>query len=260
MRIAVCVKQVLDPETIQVSRSRQAIDDRRARKIMNPPDRWALNTALRLKEQDSATEVFALTIGEKEAEEVLREALALGVDRAILLSDPALTQATGAGRAKVVAAAIRRLGDVQLVLTGSVALDSGRGQLAPRLAVELGDWPVLMDVEGLRIENGHIGCLQYVDECYFQSSHHLPAVASVRETPEQPRYAHGSAIMNAYRQKSVEVWSSLALGIDLSQLPAPNTDQRLRVPPPREYGVILEGTPTEAATALLTHLKNRRVR
>jgi electron transfer flavoprotein beta subunit len=259
VRIAVCVKQVLDPETIRVSRSRQAIDDRRARKIMNPPDRWALDAALRLKEQDSSTEVFALTIGDRDAEDVLREALALGADRAILLSDPALTQATSAGRAKVVAAALGRLGDVQLVLTGSAALDTGRGQLAPRLAIELGDWPVLMDVENLQIENGYISCLQYVDKCYFQSSHHLPAVVSVRETPEQPRYAHSSAIMNAYRKSSVEVWSSLALGIDLSDLAVPSTNQRLRVPPPREYGVLLEGTPAEAATALLTNLKNRRM-
>ncbi len=63
MRIAVCIKQVLDPATIKVSRSRQAIDDRRRRRSLNPPDRWALDTALRFKEKDPTTELIAITIG-----------------------------------------------------------------------------------------------------------------------------------------------------------------------------------------------------
>lgn len=259
MRIAVCIKQVLDPATIKVSRSRQAIDDRQARKIMNPSDRWALETALRYKAEDPTVDVVALTIGDNEAEHVLREALARGADRAILLSDPVLVKATGAGRAKVIAAAVNRLRGVQLVLTGSMALDTGRGELAPRLAIELGDWPVLMDAEDLRIEDGHVRCLQYIEECYYESSYPLPVVASIRETSERPHYPHGAAIINAYRAGNVEIWSSLALGIDLSQLPPPSTDRRLRVPPEREYGVMLEGSPAEAAAALLANLKSRRV-
>ena len=259
MRIAVCIKQVLDPASIKVSRSRQAIDERQARKIMNPSDRWALETALRFKAEDPSVDVVALTIGDNEAEHVLREALAIGADRAILLSDPVLVKTSGAGRAKVIAAAVNRLRGVQMVLTGCMALDTGRGELAPRLAIELGDWPVLMDVENLRVEDGHVRCLQYIEESTYESSYPLPVVASIRETPQHPRYPHGAAIINAYRTRNVEIWSSLALGIDLSQLPAPATDRRLRVPPEREYGVILEGSPAEAVQTLLANLKSRRV-
>jgi electron transfer flavoprotein beta subunit len=259
VRIAVCIKQVLDPATIKVSRSRQAIDDRQARRILNPSDLWALDTALRFKEADPSIEVVAVTIGSQEAEEILREALALGVDRAILLSDPELVKASGAGRAKVIAAAVRRLRNVQLVLTGAMALDTGRGELAPRLAIELGNWPVLMNVEGLQIEGGHAKGLQHIEECYYESSYPLPIVASIQETPQHPRYPHGANIINAYRVKNVETWSSVALGIDLSSLPAPTTARRLRVPPERELGVILEGSPAEAAAALLANLRSRRL-
>ncbi len=259
MRIAVCIKQVYDPATIKFSRTRQAIDDRGARKILNPSDRWALDAALRFKEQDPSTEIIALTIGEGDAEDILREALALGVDRAILLSDPVLIKTTGAGRAKVLAAAMRRLRGVQLVLTGCMALDSGRGELAPRLAIELGDWPVLMDADQVRVEANHVYGTQYIEDSCYASSYPLPAVVSVRQTPEHPRYPHGGDIINAYRVKNVEVWSSLMLGIDLATLPAPTTDRRLRVPPEREYGTILEGSPDEAAGALVTNLKNRRI-
>lgn len=259
MRIAVCIKQVFDPATIKVSRTRQAIDDRGARKILNPSDRWALDAALRFKEHDPSIEIIAMTIGESDSEDILREALALGVDRAILLSDPVLIKTTGAGRAKVLAAAMRRLRGVQLVFTGGMALDTGRGELAPRLAIELGDWPVLMDAEQLRIEGNHISCLQVIEDSTYASSYPLPAVVSVRQTPEHPRYPHGADIINAYRVKNVEVWSSLMLGIDLSTLPPPTTDRRLRIPPEREYGVILEGAPSEAAAALVSNLRARRI-
>ncbi|MCB0242016.1 MAG: electron transfer flavoprotein subunit beta/FixA family protein [Anaerolineae bacterium] len=259
MRIAVCIKQVLDPATIKVSRSRQAIDDRQAIKILNPTDRWALDTALRFKETDPSTELIALTIGNSDSEDILREALALGADRAIMLSDPVLVKATGAGRAKVLAAAIKRLRGVEMVLTGAMAVDTGRGELAPRLAIELGDWQVMMDVEQLTIEGRHVSGLQYIEDCYYKSTAPLPVVASIRETPEHPRYPHGAAIMNAYRARHVETWSSLSLGIDLASLPAPTTDRRLRVPPAPETGVMLDGSPAEVASALLANLRTRRV-
>lgn len=258
MRIAVCLKQILDPQTIKVSRSRQAIDERRARRIMNPPDRQALDVALRLKESDSSHEVVALSLGPAEVEDVLREALALGCDRAILISDAEVVKATTAGVARVLATAIQRLEDVHLVLTGQAALDTGDGTLGPRLAVELGDWPVLMAVERLHIEGGYVSGLEHMDAVVCSSRYPLPAVATLLARPQPPRYAHGAEIINAYRKREVEVWSSAVLGIDPATLPTPTAERYLRLPPEREYGVMLEGTPTEAATALLAALKARR--
>lgn len=259
MRIVVCIKQIFDPATIKISRSQQAIDDRAAKKIMNPPDRWALDAALRFKEADPSIEVIAMSLGEPEVEDVLREALALGCDRAILLSDPYINKARTAGLAQIIAAAIRRLRNVQLVMTGHMALDTGSGTLGPRLAIELGDWPTLLGVDQLRLENGHATGLQYADEQYYDSSYPLPAVATVLETPQHPRYPHGAEIINAYRTRNVEVWSSLALGIDPTALPAPTTGRQLRLPPVRQMGFIVEGSPQEAAQTLITMLRSRRV-
>lgn len=259
MRIVVCIKQILDPETIKVSRSQQAIDERQAKKIMNPPDRWALDAALRFKEADPSTEVIAMSLGDPEVEDVLREALALGCDRAILISDPYVIKARTAGLTQIIATAIKRLRNVKLVMTGYMALDTGSGTLGPRLAIELGDWPVLLGGDQLRLEDGHITGLQYADEKFYDSSYPLPAVATVLETPQHPRYAHGAEIMNAYRTRNVEVWSSLALGIDPAALPAPTTSRQLRLPPARELGVIVEGTPQEAAQTLIAALRTQRV-
>jgi electron transfer flavoprotein beta subunit len=249
----------LDPETIKVSRSQQTIDDRGARKIMNPPDRWALDAALRFKEADPSIEVIALSLGEPEVEDILREALALGCDRAILLSDAYVVKARTAGLAQIIATAIKRLRNVQLVMTGHMALDTGSGTLGPRLAIELGDWPVLMDVDQLRLEGNYATGLQHADEKYYRSSYPLPVVATVLQTPAHPRYAHGADIINAYRVRNVEVWSSLALGIDPTTLPAPTTGRQLRIPPARQMGFIVEGTPQEAAQTLIAMLRARRV-
>jgi electron transfer flavoprotein beta subunit len=259
VRIVVCIKQILDPETVKFSRSQQAIDDRLARKIMNPPDRWALDAALRFKEADPSIEVVAMSLGDPDVEDVLREALALGCDRAILISDPYVVKARTAGLAQIIATAIRRLRNVQLVLTGHMALDTGSGTLGPRLAIELGGWPVLMHGDQLRLEGGHITGLQYADEKYYVSSYPLPAVATVLQTPQHPRYPHGADIVNAYRVRNVEVWSSLALGIDPTTLPAPTTGRQLRVPPARQLGFIVEGEPQEAAQTLVAMLRARRV-
>ncbi|MFZ2489509.1 MAG: electron transfer flavoprotein subunit beta/FixA family protein [Anaerolineae bacterium] len=259
MRIVVCIKQILDPDTIRISRSQQAIDDRGAKKIMNPPDRWALDAALRIKETDPSVEVIALSVGDTGVEDILREAMALGCDRAILLSDAYINKARSAGLAQIVAAAIRRLRNVQLVMTGHMALDTGSGTLGPRLAIELGDWPVLMNVDKLQLEGNHVSGLQYADDKYYISSYPLPAVATILETPQYPRYPNGAEIINAYRLRNVEVWSSLSLGIDPAQLPAPTTGRQLRLPPARQLGTVIEGSPAEAAEALVSMLKVQRI-
>ena len=85
MRIIVCVKQVYDPKSIRISRSREELDMREAVLITNPPDRYALEAALRLRET-AGGEVIALTGGDAAAEDTAREAVAIGADRAVLVT------------------------------------------------------------------------------------------------------------------------------------------------------------------------------
>ena len=97
MRIVVCMKQVYDPKTVKISRSREEFDLREAVKITNPPDKLALEMALRLREANGG-EVIALTAGEAQAEDVVREAIAIGADRGLLIADPGLATAGRPGR------------------------------------------------------------------------------------------------------------------------------------------------------------------
>ncbi|HIQ06442.1 MAG TPA: electron transfer flavoprotein subunit beta/FixA family protein [Anaerolineae bacterium] len=257
MQILVCIKQILDPKTVRVSRSRQALDTRKAEPMVNPPDKHALEAALRLKERTDAR-VTAVSLGPPEADDALREALAIGADQAYLLSDELLLAADAHGVAVAIAAAARQLGDVRLLLTGARALDTGSGTLAALIAESLG-WPMILNGFGLQLVEDRLQAYQQLDGQGYLASVSLPAVVSVAPTVERPRYPHGARIMNAYRTMQVTTWTSQDLGLSAETL-APRTELReLQLPPERELGVIVEGTPEEAARTLVQHLRDRRL-
>ena len=107
---------------------------------------------MRLRET-AGGEVIALTAGGPDAEDVAHEAVAIGADRGVLVSGSELTGASGAVVTRVLAAAVGKLGPVDLVLTGLTGLTDGAGSLAPRLAAAL-DWPVLLDAARLDCRSG----------------------------------------------------------------------------------------------------------
>ena len=129
MRIVVCVKQTYDPATVKISRSREDFDLRQAVTRSNPLDRYALEAALQLRDATGG-EVIALTAGDSGADDVLREAVAMGADRGLLLAGPELPASGGAAIAKAIVAGIERLGIVDMVLTGQADPLSGTGSLA----------------------------------------------------------------------------------------------------------------------------------
>ena len=138
MKVVVPIKQILDPTGFVVNRRRERIFVNREDYIINPNDKNALEAALQLKDADESVEVIAVSLGLARADDALREALAMGADAAYLLSDDTLAGVDARGAALALAAAVRKIGDVALVVTGSVALDTGGGQMAPRLAEALG--------------------------------------------------------------------------------------------------------------------------
>ena len=202
MRIVVCVKQVYDPKTVKISRSREELDLRDAVKIFSPPDKYALEAALRLRETAGA-EVIALTVGGPDAEDVTHEAVAIGADKAILVTgEPASSfhaRSAGSPASNIVtsllAAAIGRL-DADLVLTGHAGLTDGTGSLAPRLAAAL-DWPVLIDVA--QLDAGAAGLTALVAGDNGGEFAPVPTPGSDRD-PARPR-ASALSPPGAYRQR-----------------------------------------------------------
>jgi electron transfer flavoprotein beta subunit len=257
MRIVVCVKQVYDPKTVKISRSREELDLRDAVKIFNPPDKYALEAALRLREK-AGGDVIALTVGGPEAEDVAHEAVAIGADKGILvMGEPASSFQLLASNivTTLLAAAIGRLG-ADLVLTGHAGLTDGAGSLAPRLAAAL-DWPVLLDVVRLTADAAGLTAMVAGENGGEVAPVPAPAVIAILPGAERPRYPHPARIANAWNEGMVDVWTAADLGVaDL----APDAEiGGLVLGPERTRGQVIKGSAQEAAAELVGVLRARRL-
>jgi electron transfer flavoprotein beta subunit len=261
MRIVVCMKQVCDPKTVKISRSREEFDLREAVRVTNPPDKLALEVALRLREADGGGEVIALTAGETQAEDVVREAIAMGADRGLLIADPEMTTAGGRAVAKTFAAAISHVNAVDLVLTGQAGLTDGAGSLAPRLAAELG-WPVVLDA--VRLTPGFTGDIEAIvasgDGAVLMALA-APAVVAIAPglDPIRPRYPYPGRIANAWQPGLVEICTPRELGLDAEALTPDVEPGGLVLPPERTRGEVIRGSAQAAAEQLVGILRMRRV-
>ena len=259
MRIVVCVKQTYDPATVKISRSREEFDLRGAVKITNPADKYALEAALRLREA-AGGEVIALTVGDADAEDVGREAIAMGADRALLIAGPELASATGRAVARALAAGIGHLAPVDLVLTGQVAAVDGAGGLAPRLAAALG-WPVALDVVSLAAaaDGGIVATAAVGPGVGEVISLALPAVVAIAAGIERPRYPQPARIANAWAPGLLATCTAQDLGLTAEDL-APDVEVGgLVLPPERTRGQVIAGPLATAAEELLAALKAQRL-
>jgi electron transfer flavoprotein beta subunit len=258
MRIVVCVKQIYDPATVKISRSREDFDLRQAVKRTNPLDRYALEAALRLRDSLGG-DVVALTVGAAEAEDTLRDAVAMGADRGLLLAGDDLADAGGAGIARAIAAAVERLGAVDLLLTGQIDPVGGSGSMAARLAAVLG-WPLVLDAVCLQApEEGSIEAVVRDAGGALAVPVPAPAVVAVVPGSDRPRWPVAHRIANAYAPGLVDIWPAGELGLDSGSLAAETENGGLVLGPERARGQQLDGSVDEAVNMLAEMLRSKRV-
>jgi electron transfer flavoprotein beta subunit len=252
MNIVVCVKQVPDTATrIKDRVTKGKIDLEGMEWVANPYDEYAVEAALRLKEAHGG-QVTLITVGPDRALKVLKDMLALGADGGIHIKDPALENTGRYGVAKVLAAAIRKIGEVDLVWTGYRGVDEDHGLVTAYLAEELG-WPHLsfvvkvdvdLDARRVRVERDIEGGKEVLEAS-------LPAVLSAQEGLNPVRYASLKGIM-AVKKKTIPEWTAADLGLDVSKLGIPEVEfVNIEPLPERPPGRILDGTPEEAVRELV---------
>lgn len=266
MKIIVVLGQVLDPAGIVVNRRAGRIFVNREEYVMQPADACALEAALQIRDGSDA-EVIALPRGLLPDDDILRQALSAGTDRAIhFVGQIANLTYDAAGATRLLAAAVERLGDVDLVLTGATTLDTGQGQLGPRLAGALG-WPHVVDAWAVRVVGDQAEVVCRIPpprrgglgggSSYTILEADLPAVVTVAPGALKPRYPDGVRLINVYRQTdAVERWDASEL-VDEAALQPLIEKRGQDFPPERERGVRLEGAPQEMAQALASELRKR---
>ncbi|WP_062079204.1 electron transfer flavoprotein subunit beta/FixA family protein [Demequina globuliformis] len=220
MRILVTVKHTPDLQS-----QRSFTDGRVTRTAedgtMNELDENAVEAALQLVEAAGEGEVYALTVGGPDAVAAVRKALQLGVHHALHVSDEAIAGSDVFGTAKVIAAAVRKVHDeapLDLVVTGMAALDGLTSMLPTALAAEL-DWSQLTLASALSVDGGEVTIERHLPDSHETVSAPLPAVVSVTDEANKPRFPNFKLIMAA-RKAPVTVWTLSDLALDPAQVGA----------------------------------------
>ena len=255
MKIIACVKQVPDTEAKITLRDGQ-VSWGDAPLVINPFDEYAVEGALQQKEAGGGT-VSALCIGPESAREAIKHALAMGADDGALVSDSALGTLDTQGAARVLAAAIQKIGGADLVVFGRQTLDEGTG-LTPAQTARILGWPLLSLAGAIKVDGGSIRVERVFEEGRMTVSAKLPAVVSVVQSIGEPRYPSFMGIRRASKAE-IPVWSLEDLGIPVPA--ALVTRVGLVSPPAREVTceMITGGSPAEIAERLVERILAEKV-
>lgn len=203
MNIIVCIKQVPDTKEVRIDPVKGTLIRQGVPSIMNPDDKAALEAALRIKDGMGA-KVIALSMGPLQADAVLREAMAMGADEGILVSDPQFGGADTWATSATLAAAITKL-EYDLVLAGRQAIDGDTAQVGPEIAEHLGI-PHISYAKELRIEGDEVIVKRQFEDRYQLLSAKMPVLVTALSELNQPRYMTPRGIFEAYREKQVTHW------------------------------------------------------
>ncbi len=202
MKIVVCIKQVPDTKGGVKFNPDGTLDRAAMLAIMNPDDKAGLEAALRIKDETGA-EVTVVTMGLPKADDVLREALAMGADKAILVTDRVLGGADTWATSTTIAGALRNI-DYDLVITGRQAIDGDTAQVGPQIAEHL-NLPVISYAEELKIEGDSVIVKRQYEDRYHELKVKMPCLVTALSELNVPRYMTPGGIFDAY-DKEVTVW------------------------------------------------------
>jgi len=254
LHVVVCTKHTPDTAAkVEVKDGQAAWGD--APMVVNPWDEYAIEEAIRLKEAHGG-KATVLTMGPESAKEALKQAVAMGCDEAILLSDPALKGSDLLATSRALAQAIHKLGDADVVLFGKQAIDGDTGLTAIAVARRLGWSPLTYVAQIVELDPAArtIKVDRLLEEGRQTVTSHLPAVISVVKEINEPRYPSFMGIRKASKL-AIPVWTTADIGLEAAQAGAAGsavTWPEIAAPPSREAACeFIEGANPEEIAALL---------
>jgi electron transfer flavoprotein beta subunit len=262
LRVVVCVKHV--PDTNEPKRLEGDLTLQRAgvQSVINPMDEYALEVALKWKDADPGLEIVVLTMGPEEAKGTIKKCLAKGADRAVLVSDAALEGSDALGTARVLAGAVRKIGDVDVLLCGIRSSDGDCYLVAPAMA-ELLDLPQVTFCKDGQLDSGaRTVQMQREGEGAIEVVRaKLPALVGVTKAAYEPRLASFKGI-TAAAKKELLTWSLADLGLaagDVGWAGATIKVQALKEPPARPQSQVATGAPADLARKMVSYLHDMKL-
>ncbi|MFW5827509.1 MAG: electron transfer flavoprotein subunit beta [Alkalispirochaeta sp.] len=259
MKIVVCIKQVPDTTEVRLDPETGTLIRKGVPSIINPDDKAGLEAGLRLKDLYDA-EVTVISMGPPQAKDALREALAMGADRGILLSDAAFAGSDTWATSSSLAGALRNL-EYDLIITGRQAIDGDTAQVGPQIAEHLGI-PSVAYVADIVKENTSLVVKRAFEEGYQRLRVQMPCLITVLKELADPRYMRIGAIYNSWRDDTVEVWKLADITVDPTHLGLKGSPTKVKSSKNKELkgeGEKFELEPREAARLIVDRLKERYV-
>lgn len=215
MNIVVCIKQVPDTNEVKLDPKTGTLIREGVPSIINPDDKAGLEAALRLKDSIGA-KVSVISMGPPQADVALREALAMGADEAILITDRAFGGADTWATSSTLASAVKKL-PFDLIITGRQAIDGDTAQVGPQIAEHL-HLPNISYAEEIKVEGDSIIVKRQYEDRYHIIKAKMPCLITALAELNEPRYMTPMGIWDAYHEKEVTVWTLEDLDVDRSNI------------------------------------------
>lgn len=259
MKIVVCIKQVPGVNTVSIDPETKRLQRESVESIMNPFDTYALEQGVQLKEALGG-EVIALSMGPAKAEQTLREAISCGADSAILLSDKAFAGSDTWATSYVLAQAIKKIGDVDLVICGKQAIDGDTAQVGPAIAGHLGiPQAAYVSAMGESTEK-RVQVTRMLEEGFDVCELELPALITVVKDINSPRIPSLKNRMAA-KKAEIETWGAEDIGADPGKLGINGSPTKVvkagKAPARSKETLLLEGEAADSAKKLVHELRTR---
>lgn len=256
MNIVVCLKQVPDTTVVKIDPKTGTLIRDGVPSIINPEDKHALEAALRIKDESGA-KITVVSMGPPQAQNALREALCMGADEAILLTDRAFGGADTLATSKTLASAIKEL-DYDIIFAGRQAIDGDTAQVGPEIAEHL-DVPQVTYVQDVKVTEDGLVVNRALEDGYELIKVQTPCLLTAIEELNQPRYMNVGLIFDI-ANKEVKVMTAADLDVDLAELGlkgSPTKVKKSMTKEPKGAGQIVKDSVPEAVSYVLGKLKEK---
>ncbi len=256
MNIIVCIKQVPDTNEVRIDPVTGTLIREGVPSIINPDDKNALEEALVLKEKYGA-HITIITMGPPQAEKALREALAMGADEAVLITDKAFAGADTLATSRALAAAVQKF-PYDIVFAGRQAIDGDTAQVGPEIAEHLGI-PQVTYVEKVEIKGKNLRIRRALEDGYEIINVKTPVLLTAIKELNKPRYMNVKNIYEAFK-KDIKLWNAKDIDVDNALLGLSGSPTKVRKSMTKEAkgkGELINLGPKEAAKYAAAKLKEK---
>lgn len=258
MNVIVCIKQVPDTTQVQIDPQTNTLVRQGVASIINPFDMYAIEEGVRLKEKFGG-KTTVISMGPPQADAALKEALSLGCDEAVLLSDRAFAGSDTLATGYTLAMAIKKIKEFDIIICGKQASDGDTAQVGPGISSHL-DIPQITYVKKIEeIKDGMATLERMTEEGYEVIQSPLPCLITVVKEINEPRIPSLKGMMRA-KKAVIPVWKAVELQLDENRLGlkgSPTQVMKIFTPPARPKGQILEGPAEDCVAKLVEILKDQ---